>query len=97
MSYSFKLCAASKAEAKAQVGAELDKIVASQRCHARDRAQAEAAASAFIDLLDDDITKDVVVTMSGYVAGSWDGVDELTLLNGCACSVIAGMLPRDSA
>ncbi len=69
MSYSFSVRAASKAEAKDKVDAELAKVVESQAIHVRDRAQAQAVAEAFIDLLDDDETRDIDVNMHGSV--SW--------------------------
>lgn len=71
MSYSLSVRAANKAEAKAAVGVELDKVVASQPIHARDRAQAEAAAHAFIDQLADDDSRDVCVNVSGSLG--WSG------------------------
>ena len=68
MSYSFSVKAATKAEAKAAVEAEFDKVVASQPIHARDKAVALANASAVIDLLMDvPADKLVSVSVNGYV------------------------------
>jgi hypothetical protein len=71
MSYSFNLRAATKADAKARVAAELAKVVQGQPIHEADRAQAQAAADAFIDVLPDDPSQDVSVNMSGSVG--WTG------------------------
>ncbi|UIF87971.1 hypothetical protein [Cupriavidus sp. UYPR2.512] len=68
MSYSFRVLAAGKDEAKAAVEVEFDKVVGSQPVHARDRAAVLANANAVIDLLDDDDAKDVSVTCGGYVS-----------------------------
>lgn len=67
MSYSFAVKAASKAEAKQLVAAELDSVLASQPIHEADRQSAEAAAGAFIDLLRDDDGLDVLVSVHGSV------------------------------
>jgi hypothetical protein len=69
MSYSFQVKAATKAEAKAAVEAEFDKVVEQQPEHARDKAAALANANASIDLLADDDTQDVSVSCNGYI--SW--------------------------
>lgn len=77
MSYSFQVKAATKADAKALVEEEFEKVVRHQPCHARDKAAAIANANAVIDLLADDDTMDVSVFCHGYV--SWqvpgDGSD----------------------
>lgn len=70
MSYSFGVKAPSKAEAKEAVAAKFDEIVGQQPVHARDRAAVLANATAVIDLLADDDTKDVSVLCNGYV--SWN-------------------------
>ncbi len=69
MSYSFSVRASNKAEAKERVDAELAKVVESQAIHARDRAQAQHVAEAFIDLLVDDPERDIDVNVHGSV--SW--------------------------
>lgn len=76
MSYSFSIKVETKALAKQAVASELDKIVDSQPIHARDRAAALANATAVIDLLADDDTKDVSVSCNGYV--SWNVNGDLT-------------------
>lgn len=96
MSYSFGFKAASKAEAKQKVAEELDKVVALQSVHAKDRDQAEATANAFIDVLDDDDSKDVSVSMNGSLSGNWFGND-LTSFTGANVSVSACLVARAAA
>lgn len=93
MSYSFATRAANKALAKLAVSAELDKVAASQLCHARDRVQAQAAADTFIELLDDDDTQDVTVSMSGWLSGTWLGSD-VTRVSGANVSVSVNLVQR---
>lgn len=71
MSFSFTITGKDKAAAKAAVAVEMDKVVAHQPMHARDRAAVQATADAFIDLLADDESKDVRVSCNGYL--SWNG------------------------
>jgi len=96
MSYSFGFKAANKADAKAKIAAELDKVVAMQGVHSKDRVQAEAAGTAFVDLLDDDDSKDVSVSMSGSLSGNWSGND-LTSFTGANVSVSAGLVAKEAA
>lgn len=72
MSYSFSIKAPTKADAKTAVEAAYDAMVASQPIHARDRAAALAAANSMIDLLVDDPSMHVAVSVNGYV--SWRDV-----------------------
>ena len=95
MSYSFGVTAANKAEAKARVAAEYDKIVAGQSPHAKDRDQAQAAVNAFIDILDDDETKNVSLTVSGSLSGHWVGND-LTSFTGASLSIYANLATRSA-
>lgn len=77
MSYSFHVRAASKAAAIAAVAAKLDEVAAAQPSHAVDKAQALAAASAFIEVLPEPSdAQDVTVSVNGSVGwtGTW-GVD----------------------
>lgn len=94
MSYSFNVRAASKALVKAAIAAELEKVAAQQACHLRDKAQAQAAADAFVDVLTDDDDKDVVVNMSGYLSGQWQGSD-VTRIEGASVNVSAGLANRE--
>lgn len=93
MSYSFNVRGNTKAEAKTKVAAELAKAVAAQSCHARDHKQAQAAADAFIDVLQDDDNQDVVVYMSGSLTGHWMGTD-VTRIEGAAVSVNASLVAK---
>lgn len=67
MSYSFDFAAPTKADAKLRVASELETIAAQQPAHEKDRAAAQAAANAIIDLLADDETMDIRVSMHGSV------------------------------
>lgn len=95
MSYSFSVKASNKAEAKAKVADELDKAAQGQSCHERDKHQAQAAADAFIDLLVEDETKDIFVSMSGSLMGSWAGSD-VTRITGASVSVNAGLAEKSA-
>ena len=80
MSYSFTVRADSKDKAKALVAEELDKVVAQQPVHAADRAQALAAAEAFIDVVDHEPeadSKDIMVIVNGSVG--WQHPDQSRL------------------
>lgn len=94
MSYSITVRAANKAEAKTKVAAELDKVVAQQPAHAHDRAQAEAATFAFIDLVADDDTQDVYVYLNGSVSGRSDGSNQLAFCSSAGVSVSASLGKR---
>lgn len=93
MSYSFQVRAATKAQAIAAVAAKLAETEAAQPAHSIDRAHAEAAATAFINLLPDDEEQDVAVTVSGWVSGQWQG-NEITSLTGANITVTAGLAAR---
>ena len=75
MSYSFTVRAASKAEAIGKVTEELAKVVVNQSMHAKDKDQAKMAAVNFINLLRDDATRDVAVSVSGSI--SWNDGDQV--------------------
>lgn len=93
MSYSFTVRAPDKRAAKQAVEDEFNKVVSFQSCHLRDREQALTVASAFIDLVDEDPSRDVQVSMSGYLSGTWDGSDikSVTTAN---VSVSASLIAR---
>lgn len=75
MSYSFSISADSKADARAKVRAELDKVVASQPVHAADKAAAEYAAEAFIGLLVAPVEGErICVSMHGSLSWRSEGV-----------------------
>lgn len=67
MSYSFNVKASTKGQARQLVEDELKKVVSGQPLHNKDHDQSLAAADAFIDLLGEDGTKDVSVSVAGYV------------------------------
>jgi hypothetical protein len=77
MSYSFNVTAASKAEAKQKIAAEFDSVLANQPVHAADRASAQAAAEAFVDVVNEPAEgEELAVTVNGYV--SWRVEGEFT-------------------
>lgn len=97
MSYSIGARAATKEAVKAALREKFaQQVVAAQACHQRDQAQALAAADAFIDLVEDDDTKDIVVNMNGSLTGQWSGSD-VTRIEGAAVSVSAHLAPREGA
>jgi hypothetical protein len=84
MSYSFNVRARTKAEAIEKVRTELDKVVAQQPIHTEDADQALAAATAFINLLEEDLSQDVSVSVNGSL--SWETGDRIV---GANCNVSA--------
>jgi hypothetical protein len=77
MSYSFRVRAATKAAAKAEIEAEFDRVLEAQPVHQADLPAARAAAVAYVDVLaepGDD--QDVTVDVSGYV--SWQAEGQFT-------------------
>lgn len=88
MSYSFSVRAATKAEAKEKVATELAKVVMQQPIHAVDQDQANAAATSFIDLLRDDETQDVMVSVNGSVYIPTAGLQQASV------SVSAGLATK---
>lgn len=92
MSYAFSVRAPNKAAACQQVEEELSKVVASQPIHKKDQDQALVAALEFIGLLRDDESRDVSVSVSGYL--SWEGVDAAGGITGTNISVTATLVAR---
>lgn len=100
MSYSFVVKAATKAEAYDACVVKMEEEVSRQPVHAADRDQALANAKAAIELLPEDATRDVTVSMNGYVSGVWDystGKPELVRLEGVSISVNVGLITRPQA
>lgn len=91
MSYSFQIRAATKAEAKEKVAIQMATIVQQQAVHAVDVEQARAAANAFIDVIDGDENRDVVVSMNGSVSLSGD-----PLITSAAVSVTAYLSAKEA-
>ncbi len=74
MSYSISVKASSKAAAAQALAAKFDaEVLPAQPAHAADRDQAIAAATAFIELLTDQVDADVFVQMSGSLGWSAAG------------------------
>lgn len=97
MSYSFNVRAASKAAVMVLVAQQLAAVAAQQVCHATDQAQAEATARAFVDVLPDDESKDVYVSMNGSLGGAWEG-NTITKVSSASVSVTASLVdPLPSA
>ena len=94
MTYSFSLRAANKTAAKVAVAEKFAAAVQSQVCHKRDQTQVLTAANAFIDLLQDDDSKDVLVSVYGSLSGTWEGSDVVSI-TGAACSVSAGLAAKE--
>jgi hypothetical protein len=95
MSYSFNVQAASKDAAKAAVAAKFDEVIAVQPIHARDKAAALVNANTVIDLLMDDDTRDISVSVNGYV--SWlDNLreDDTNPLQGASVSASAAYVAK---
>lgn len=93
MSYSFNIRAASKAAALLAIAAKLDDVVAQQACHQVDRAQVQQVVDVFVGMLPDDDSRDVNVSVAGYVSGSWNGA-ELVALGSVSVSVAAALIAR---
>lgn len=91
MSYSFTVKGATKNAVKALVILELDKVVVAQPVHAHDAQHAQVAAHTFIDLLADDATKDIVVSVNGSLG--WQGL-EMNIFTSANVSVSAYYVMR---
>lgn len=92
MSYSFNARAATKAEAMKSIVVELDKVVALQPVHGADRDQAQAAAEAFLGVITEDVTKDVYVSVSGWVG--WDGKRDEHSLTSASVNVSVSLIDK---
>lgn len=95
MSYSFTVRGATKALALAAVQAQMQAVVEQSPCHQADAAQAVDTAKAYIDVLPDQDAKDVVVTLSGSLAGQWVGND-LERISSAGVSVSASLAGREA-
>ena len=73
MSYSFRVIAQNKQDAKDQIFTKLSEICETQPSHKVDSEKTFAAVSAFIDTLSDDQNKNVSCSVSGSVVwvGNW--------------------------
>lgn len=79
MTYMITAKGATKDAAKQAVADEFDKMMGAQPVHSADRAAAIANASAVIDLLADDETKGVQVTLNGYVSWQATGLNAASI------------------
>lgn len=91
MSYSFNGRAATKAEAKVAIAAEFDKVVAGQPIHKGDRDAAQAAAFAFVDILEDNDQKDYTFSCYGSVSYNSD----TGIITNANMSATAGMVSKE--
>ena len=98
MSYSFNVRGATAALALAAVAAKLEEVAAQQQSHVVDKAQALAAATAFVELLPTPIdgAEEISVSISGSVGwrGTWGDDHRLTH---AAVSVSAGFIAKEGA
>jgi hypothetical protein len=95
MSYSFSARGTTKAETIKNVSFELDKVVAAQPVHAADRAQAQAAAQAFLGVLPENVDGyDFYVSVSGSVGwkGSLSAADQV--LTSAGVNVSASLIAK---
>jgi hypothetical protein len=96
MSYSFGVRAATKAQAMEKVAIELDKVVAAQPIHSADRAQAQAAAAAFLGIIPNaNADQDFQVYVSGSV--SWNGLLPDAVLTSAGVNVSAALVAKEKA
>lgn len=93
MSYSFTVSVASKSDVKAAVAAEMDKVIAMQAIHQRDRDAAINAADAYAQLVTVPEGKTLKVSVSGSVgwSGGAQGSEAEIDLNGAGVSISASV------
>lgn len=92
MSFSFNARGATKAAALTAVVAELEKVVEFQPVHKHDAHAVMAAAEAHVGLLPDDESRDVIVSVSGWV--QWEGTDADPRFVGASVTVSATLVTR---
>lgn len=93
MSYSFTVKAANKADAKRLVAEELAKMVGFQPNHARDVVQAQNMADAYIDIVDEDVTKLIEVRVNGYLSWNYNGAVEPVQIYQASGNVAVCLVP----
>ena len=79
MSYSFTVKVSRKADVEQAVREEFSKVIAQQPIHEKDQEQAVAAANSMVNVLADDDTKDVRVSVNGYL--SWQDHGEKRIMS----------------
>lgn len=95
MSYSIRVRAATKAAAKAAIAVQLGQVAMGQASHQRDFLQAQAAANTFVDVLPDDDSQDVDVSVNGSLSGDWQAGD-ITRVSGVNVCITASLAPRQA-
>lgn len=99
MSYSFTIRADNKDDAKAKVTGELARVAGAQAMHIRDVQQAQAATDLFIDLLADDDSKLVYVSVNGSLGWQFPcdpGGEAEHPLTTASVGVTVSLLQRDT-
>jgi hypothetical protein len=95
MSYSLSVRAPTKAALLAAVAAKFDaEVVTPQPVHAKDRDQVLSTATAAVNLLADDDTQDVQISLSGSL--SWTGTDAPGAFRGLNISVGTYLVTRQA-
>jgi hypothetical protein len=89
MSYSFTARGATAADALAAAAAKFDEVVAQQPIHAQDKEAALAALQGMAGVLPVDVTKDVALSLNGWV--SWQGDVESQTATLSSASVTASV------
>lgn len=97
MSYSFNVRGATVALALAAASTAFAKVVQDQPAHAADMEPALGTASVFADLLTPDESKDVAISMNGYL--NWKSTqtpDHTPEFCGASVTVSVNQVTRDS-
>lgn len=92
MSYSVSVKGATKTEAKQNLALQLAGVLEAQSAHSADMDQAAAAANAFIDILPDDETQDVSVSVSGSIG--WKGELGAHTITSASVNIGAILIPK---
>ena len=93
MSFSFTARGATAALALAAVAAEMAKVVEAQPIHKHDAEAVAATAGAYVGLLPEDETRDVIVACHGYV--EYQGTDAAPEFVGVNVGVNARLIARE--
>jgi hypothetical protein len=94
MSYSFSVRGTTKAETIEKLIAEFDKVVESKPIHLSDRAQAQAAAEAFLDIVPENVDgKDLYISVSGSVG--WSGTLSIDVIS-ASVIISASLVPAET-
>ena len=94
MSYSFSVRGATRADVAAKIAEKLEEVVTSQPVHSVDRAQAQAAAEAFVGVVPEVDGMDIYVSVSGSVG--WQGtLNEGHVVTSAGFGVSASSVARE--